>query len=65
MLSDTQKHRIDVFAVRVKASNHSLFPDEREVEVTFNGFQWINVSMTPDEARKLVNALETFATPKA
>ncbi len=59
-----QKLRIrreELFEVAVDESDAGTFSDERSVHFTQNGHQWTAFSLLPDEARKMIAVLETFA----
>lgn len=46
------------FKVLVKAADLQLGPGELEVHVTRNGYQWQVVTLMPDEAMKVAEAIQ-------
>ena len=58
------KSRMGNFRVEVKTSDSPLFgeADELLLSVTQNGHQWQGIRLLPNEARKVILALENYLT---
>ena len=56
-----RERREKLFEVEVLGTDVGMFSDEKSVHFTQNGHQWTAFSLLPDEARKMIEVLETFA----
>jgi hypothetical protein len=54
------KHRKDHFAAEVEAVLHPICEGEFALRTTTNGFQWMSISLLPDEARQVIKLLEEY-----
>lgn len=46
------------FAVEVKPDRHE--EGSFSVEITHNGYQWQSIRLTPEQARKVIAAMQTY-----
>lgn len=52
-----REHRKQSFAVEVQATKRPMMENEATVSYTFNGHQWYTTSLTPSEAKTIIEAL--------
>lgn len=52
------EYRRENFAVRIRPAQNPLGPGEIAMEITHNGYQWTNICLLPEEAKKLAWALQ-------
>lgn len=51
------EYRRENFAVVIRPAQNPLGPGEVAMEITHNGYQWTNICLLPEEAKKVAEAL--------
>lgn len=53
-----RRRRVENFAVEILPTRYPEFPGECDVRMTHNSKQWYTWSLTPDEMRQLIAAMQ-------
>jgi len=54
-----EERRAVIFGVKIRDTRYPDVPGESVLEITHNGYQWDIVSMTKEEAIKIVETIST------
>jgi hypothetical protein len=61
---DLAEYRKKKFKAEIKPSDHPMIEGEMSISVTHNGYQWMSISLSPDELKKVYKIIKNHLEKK-